>query len=214
MIALHSALSASQLFLLLTAAGRSDVNDHIATKKHKVALNARARCSTLAKYYATKQPDKEEYNLAAAEGTYAYHTIRHNQSVRSMDSTSQLIREMFESQFTWARTETEAILTNVLAPLSIHLFEQDLANSMFVSVSVDASNHNSVTFLPVVVRHFVPSGPNSGIKNKILTFSSVKKETSEVLCDHIVDVLENFSLNNKVIAFSAVNTNLQILQAF
>ena len=54
---------------------------------------------------------------------------------------------------------------------------------MFVSVSCDASNHNSVKFLPVLARYFVPSGPNSGIKNKVqeVTFSSVKRETSEIL---------------------------------
>ena len=114
---------------------------------------------------------------------------------------------MFSSKFTCARTKTEAIVTNVLAPLSIHNLEQDLEAAMFVSVSCDASNHNSVKFLPVLVRYFVPSGPNSGIKNKVLTFSSVKRETSEILSDHVVDVLQIYKLTEKLIAFSADNTN-------
>ena len=73
--------------------GRSDITDHIDTKKHKVGLNARASSSTLTKYFTAKEPGKDEYSLAAAEGTYAYHTIRHNQSFRSMDCTSQLVRK-------------------------------------------------------------------------------------------------------------------------
>ena len=79
--------------------GRSDINDHIATKKHKAALSARASSSSLSKYYTAKQPGKEEYSLAAEEGTCAYHTVCHNQSFRSVDCTSQLIRKMFEPKF-------------------------------------------------------------------------------------------------------------------
>ena len=39
--------------------GRSDINDHIATKKHKVALSARASSSSLPTYFTAKQPGKK-----------------------------------------------------------------------------------------------------------------------------------------------------------
>ena len=86
MVVLHSAVYVLLCKSTISVAhgGRSHINDNIATKKHKVALSARASSSSLAKYYTAKQQGKEEYNLAAAEGTYAYPTVCHNQSFRSL----------------------------------------------------------------------------------------------------------------------------------
>ena len=37
-----------------------------------------------------------EQKLAAAESTWAYHTLQYNQSLRSTDCTSKLVQKSFE----------------------------------------------------------------------------------------------------------------------
>lgn len=41
----------------------------------------------------TQFADKEQ-KLAAEEGIFAFHTCKHNQSLNSMDCTSQLVRKL------------------------------------------------------------------------------------------------------------------------
>jgi hypothetical protein len=59
-----------------------------------------------------------ELDLAAKEGTFAFHTVTHNQSFQSMDCTSTIMQKLFEPKFTCAETKVQAIVVNVLAPLS------------------------------------------------------------------------------------------------
>lgn len=58
--------------------GRSDITDHMATKKHKSAINDRASSSSMTKFFTAKEPGKEEYNLAAAEGVLVLRLIINN----------------------------------------------------------------------------------------------------------------------------------------
>lgn len=72
----------------------------------------------LAFFKKSDNPSSNDLNVAAAEGAWAYHTIQENHSFRSNDCTSKLIQTCFEPKFSCARTKTEAIVVNVLAPSS------------------------------------------------------------------------------------------------
>ena len=85
---------------------------------------------------------------AAAEGTWAYHTVKHHQSFNSNDCTSQLFKAIFPDsevakKFAFARTKITSIITGVLAPYAQTKMLSDLGTLPF-SISVDASNHKEV----------------------------------------------------------------------
>jgi hypothetical protein len=62
---------------------RSDITQHIATKRYKLAENASVS-SKVSEYFSKKSVGEMERNLAADEATFAYHVCMHNQSFRSM----------------------------------------------------------------------------------------------------------------------------------
>lgn len=71
--------------------GRSDINDHLKIQKHKLASRASSQSGKVSNLFPKLIPDKNDFVLAAREATFAYHTVIHNQSFRSMTSTSDLI---------------------------------------------------------------------------------------------------------------------------
>jgi hypothetical protein len=79
--------------------GRSDIKQHIAMKRHKLAENASVS-SKVSDYFSKKSIDEMEINLAAYEATFAYHVCMHNQSFRSMDCTSKIIWKLYDKKFT------------------------------------------------------------------------------------------------------------------
>jgi hypothetical protein len=69
-------------------------------------------------YFTKKTIADEDKHIAAEEGFFAFHTIKHNYSFRSMDCTSSVIRNLHVQKFSCGRTKCEAIV-NVLAPLAM-----------------------------------------------------------------------------------------------
>jgi hypothetical protein len=82
----------------------------------------------------------KELDLAAKEGTFAFHTVAHNQSFQSMYCTSTIIRKLLEPKFTCAQTKVRTSVVNVLAPLSINQIREELKDAKFVSVMIDSFN--------------------------------------------------------------------------
>jgi hypothetical protein len=56
-------------------------------------------------FFVGKTIGDKELDLAAKEGTYAFHTVAHNQSFQLMGCTSTIMRKLFEPKFTRAQTE-------------------------------------------------------------------------------------------------------------
>src|SRR6218665_1648993 len=166
---------------------RSDVNDHIASKKHKAGNSAKLCSSRMSTFVKKKELGSDEMRLAAAEGAFAYHTVHHNHSFRSMDCTSKLVKKIFDPKFGLARTKSEAIVMNVLAPYIDKCVTQDIELAKFVSLAIDTSNHTSIKLAPVLVRYFSPS---AAIKTKIVEFSSVAGETSATLTEPVMSVVD------------------------
>ena len=71
--------------------GRADVNNHLGSKKHKVAVEAAASSSRVTSFFKdVGSAFVATLALAAKEATFAYHTATHGQSFRSSDCTSQV----------------------------------------------------------------------------------------------------------------------------
>lgn len=146
--------------------------------------------------------------MAAKEATFAYHTAAHNFSFKSSDCTSKLIGKFFEPKFSLARTKCEAIVLNVIAPLIVNEFREDLRRTNFITLSMDASNRKEMKIIPFVVRYFVP---HDGVKVKLLDFLSVPGETSEILANTLMSVINKYDLSKKVIGFCGDNSVTLIL---
>lgn len=151
----------------------------------------------------------EEAKLSAAEGTFAYHTVCHNHSYSSMDCTSKLIKRMYDPKFGCARTKAEAIVNNILAPWCKKVLKEELETINFVSVSIDTSNHKSIKIFPILIRYF---SPETGVHVKVLEFSSVKCETSTVLSEHVMSVLQKYNLVSKFVCLSAATPILCLVE--
>jgi hypothetical protein len=172
--------------------------------KHKRADAAEASAAPLTSFFRKENFGDTELKLAAAEGCWAYHTVTHNQTFRSTDCTSKLIQRCFDNKYACARTKTEAIICNVLAPYSAEQVEKDLTAANFVSIYTDASNHKSIKLFPVLVRYFKP---DSGIHVKILEMKELPAETSETVSKYLLETVDEHKLKDKLIALCADNTN-------
>jgi hypothetical protein len=151
-----------------------------------------------------KTTGDKELDLAAKEGTFAFHSVAHNQSFQSMDCTSTIIRKLFEPKFTCAQTKVRANVVNVLAPLSINQIREEPEDAKFISIKTDSSNHKHTKLVPILVRYFVPQ---QVVKMKILEFTNLSGESSAQLTEHIVRFLGEAKLIDKVVSLSADNTN-------
>jgi hypothetical protein len=99
------------------------------------------RVKKLILFFVGKTLGDKELDLAAQEGTFASHTVTHNQSFQLMHCTSTIIRKLLEPKFTCVRTKVPAIVVNVLAPLSSNQIREELEDAKFISVMIDSSNH-------------------------------------------------------------------------
>ena len=84
------------------------------------------------------------------------------------------------------------------------LVKADLGAVQHVSVAVDASNHKAVKLIPIVIRYFKDT---EGVQVKILDFTSIPGETSDILVGKVSRSLRSFNLMDKEVGYCADNTN-------
>jgi len=172
---------------------------------HKKAMAAKSTSQPMTAYFSSSSnPSANDLDLAAREGVFAYHTVAHNHSFRSIDCTSKLVKELYDKKFTCSRTKCEAIAVNVLSPFIFEEIRKDLDEAKFVTLSLDSSNHASTKLLPIQVQYF---SAQSGMKRKMLELHSVPGETSEILTGRLLKTAQDFHLESKIIAIGADNTN-------
>jgi len=92
----------------------------------------------------------------------------------------------------------------VFAPFALREVLNDLREAKYVSVMVDSSNHSNLKLVPVLVRYIAPT---RGIQVKVIEFQNLTGDTSEILVNHILSVLEKYKITEKVIAFCGDNCN-------
>ena len=87
-----------QSVFLISHGRRSDIKDHLETKKHKSSLEAIMSSSRVTNFFKAVSSD-ESLLLTAKEATFAYHTDIYEQSFKSSDCTSKLVSKLFEPKF-------------------------------------------------------------------------------------------------------------------
>ncbi|KAL0879646.1 hypothetical protein ABMA27_003361 [Loxostege sticticalis] len=182
--------------------GTTALERHVATEKHKKMIRAASSSSKVTNFF---QPSTSLIlkNTHAAEGTLAFHTIKHHQSYNSMECTASLTRKMFADSETaknlkCGKTKTEAIVNQVVAPHTITTIIETLRNISCLSVATDASNHGADQLFPILIQYFNWTG--NGIETKILDLQTLPNETSLSIC--VAFIGDNANVN-----FGGVNRN-------
>lgn len=192
--------------------GRTDLTQHLASKKHQSNLRAAGSSQKLTQMLVV-QKSPIELKILAAEATLAYHAVQHNYSYLSCDCGSKLFKKVFPDseiagKFACARTKTEAIINEVLGPHSVKLRLEEMRklDVLYIGISTDGSNHGSIKMFPVLVQYF---HPEKGIQHVLLSFESLENETSIRICELLTENLEKHELLRKCIAFGgdSCNTN-------
>jgi hypothetical protein len=118
----------------------------VATKRHKSAVVTQSSNSRKSTFFKSIVPDKNDMATALQEGTFAFHTVQHHQSFKSMDCSSGLINKFLNQNFTCSRTKVEAIIKRVISPWAYEEVTEEIKATSFVTVLIDASNHGHVKY--------------------------------------------------------------------
>jgi hypothetical protein len=171
-------------------------------RKHTIAAETKS-CSKKVTSYFMKEPITNKCkHTAAEEGLFAFHTIKHNHSFRSMDCTSSVIRRLHEEKFSCGQTKCESIVVNVLTPFAMQQILEQQESVKYLTVTVDTSNHKNLKLVPF--QYFTPE---KRVQTKVTEFLNLKGEMADVLMTYIMNVLQKYKLSDKVIAFWGDNCN-------
>ncbi|CAM4571952.1 unnamed protein product [Leuciscus chuanchicus] len=188
--------------------GCGDLDTHIATAKHRDAVRGGECSSKLTDFFV--QPGKTEDAAHAAEGAFAFHTVKHHHSYRSMDCTSALLKRTFTDsanvkKFSSARTKTEAIVNGVLAPHSVDTTLDALQDIPYLGIATDGSNHGAVKIFPIMIQYF--DWKQGGVQSKLIEVKDTPDETAETIAKYLIETLRKNQLTEKCIAFTGDNCN-------
>ncbi|KAL4127157.1 hypothetical protein QTP88_011355 [Uroleucon formosanum] len=201
----------NMLSIFTFLSGSYDLKAHLDTTKHKsrIASSAVSSSNNLSNFVINKNTP-EILKVGAVEGTLAFHTVVHHHSFRSMDCTPAILRCMFDDSNTakkisCARTKTEAIVNNVLAPHSLKVMIECLKCIPFISIATDASNHGNTKMFPVLIQYY--DYLNGGINIKLIDLENTKNETSDTVSELLLESLNKNNIKSKCVAFVGDNTN-------
>ncbi|XP_042311324.1 uncharacterized protein LOC121924195 [Sceloporus undulatus] len=188
--------------------GRNDIACHIATMKH---VNAAARCppSTEQQTSFCASNRSEAHEVAIAEATFAFHTVKHRQLYNSATCTSKLMSEMsgdskIAETFSSLETKTEAVVNNVISPCIQSDLKESLDKCGYVGVSTDTSNHNYHKILPVIVQYF---DKEEGVQSKLLELVELQNENADTVSEYLHSVVVRHGIDGKISSFGGDNTN-------
>ncbi|CAF3883283.1 unnamed protein product [Rotaria sordida] len=114
------------------------------------------------------------------EGTFVYHGVKHGHSYTSQQCTINLVKNLFESSSTvakslsCAKTKSRAIACNVLAPYFTRKILDEVLEAHFYSISFDASNKGNTKTYPFVIQYF----SDIGVKKGLIDFIEDSRETA------------------------------------
>ena len=193
-------------FVSVANKGGSDLEAHVHSAKHKTAARGESSSSKVTDFFVSKT----DTSVTAAEGTLAFHTIKHHNSYRSIDCTSGLLRKIFPDSVTAqkissAGTKTEAIVNAVIAPHSVEVALEALKEIPYCGVSTDGSNHGAEKIFPLLIQYF--DWKNGGLQSKLIEIKSTPNESADTITEYIRETLEKKGIFSKCIAFTGDNCN-------
>lgn len=163
--------------------------DYSKTSSHSKITSSHAARNITSYFQApvtsTSDRDRDDimYKTSAVEITYIYHIIKHSLSYNSRDCFQKLLPLMYADSklaknVKCGRTQSEAIVCEVLAKEALKGVIQNLKGDFFFSISTATSNKGNRKMLPTCVRHF---SLDKGIQNKLLDFVESNDETADLL---------------------------------
>ena len=73
--------------------GNGNLNTHLKSEKHRKAIRGAVASTRTTNYFVTAGKCEDE--ITAAEGTLAFHAVKHHHSFFSMNCTSVLLKKIF-----------------------------------------------------------------------------------------------------------------------
>ena len=139
----------------LEAIGKAAISAHNATQKHKNSARQTKSNQSVKDFFKSQSAlIFLDYKTAAAEGTWPFHTVKHQQLFLSNDCTSHLFKTLFpDSDIAKTFASAKTKITGVLGPYAQEISLSKLGTQPFC-VSIDASNHNDLKLFPLVIRFF------------------------------------------------------------
>lgn len=180
----------------------------MATEKHKQSFQSTSGSKITSFFTRATESSEKIKEVAAAEGTFIYHTVKHAHSYLSANCSSNLFFTMFpDSQiaqkYSCGRTKATKIVQNVLAPAAREIVLNDLLNCKYFSIGTDASNKGNIKTFPLTLRYF---SSREGVTSKLLCFFSLDSETSKDISNALIAELQKYGLSvGNITAYSADN---------
>ncbi|CAF3888731.1 unnamed protein product [Rotaria sp. Silwood1] len=137
--------------------GKTALKKHMNSDLHKSCIKSFTNTSSI----VLPAPCVSEIQkISSIEGTFVYHGVKHGHSYTSQQCTINLVKTLFESSSTvakslsCAKTKSRAIACNVLAPYFTRKILDEVLEARFYSISFDASNKGNTKTYPFVVQYF------------------------------------------------------------
>jgi hypothetical protein len=80
----------------------SDVLHHIKETEYGIAAETKSFSKKVTSYFTKETISNECKHIAAKEGMFAFHTVKHNHSFRSMHFTSSVVKTAQGKLFMWS----------------------------------------------------------------------------------------------------------------
>ena len=184
-------------FVSVANKGRLSLDMHVESTKYKKAIRRETLSAKVTDYF-TKPGTHTEDNVAAAEATTVFYTVKHHQSYKSDDCTSPLMRKLFpksniSKKYFCARTKVEAIVNNVISPMTVKYVLNDILEHgiMYLRVATDSSNHQSNKLFSIVAQYF--DWKHGVLQPKLLEVKSTTNETSLTIANEVKETLTKMS---------------------
>jgi hypothetical protein len=170
----------------------------VATKRHKSAVVTHSSNTKVSTFFRNIVPYKNDMAIAVHGGTFAFHTVQHHQSFKSMDCSSSLIKRFFKPKFTCSRTKVDAIIKHVISLWAYEEVTEEIKKTSFVTVLADTSNHGHVKLLPILLVDIDADKTKNDscvqIKTKLVDFVEITGETAEILSQSALQAIRKLGL--------------------
>ena len=201
-------LEKGKMIIMLTVlcaphGGKNDIKKHTNTATHKASVHQSAsKMQKKVSSYFTSDGSIEQEKVISAEVSFVFHSVKCSHSYVSVDCCSRLFLQLFPDskisrKYSCGRRKATKMISSMLGLYSEEQTIWQLSDSVYYSVSLDASNKGHIKTFPLVVRHF---SHEEGVCIKILSFYNSDSETYDSIVAGIKSKLNKACLPLKNIS--------------
>lgn len=190
-------------------AGKSELNRHAGTEKHKANMSASRRARPITQLL-TQTPHSEQ--VKKAEIKVAAFIVEHNLPFRIMDHLSDLVAATFPDskiacEFSSKRTKTRSIVKHVIAQRFRNDLVEVLKSTKFSIIIDESTDISALKQLAVVVRFFCNS--QRRVRAHFLKLIEVSSADADGITTAVLDVFEKAKIPlSNIVGFAADTTNV------